>query len=441
MSFKTLPFKNLNADAWRNLALAAVAFFYIANFIGLIIKYGVMNGLGGDYLAYWSAGKVAREMGFSHIYNLNTMGQIQFQTITNIDLPPGEISPILIPYLYLSIFVIPFYFLSFLDFPASFWVWIVLNILILACYLSFFVRDLSKSKKVQTNWKILFISLFVSYPVYANLVNGQIELLNVIFCGEFLRYAVKKRPVISGLWLGGLLLKPQLLILIILALMLMKNWKIFQGFMISAGGILTVSVFLSGVESLMELLNLWTDTEQLYSSFAPENMANWRMIGFNINNWTSSSFGWILTILGTLATLALWVILIKKKPVMGSSKWVSSLFAIFAASLLISWHSHIHSSMVLLPFLLITQIFRCSENPHRILDLFVFAFPVALLGGSIIKIILIAFQFLPDDNLVVFLLGLAGIIVYMTILFIGVKTNAHGSPLLVNLNEKPPTDC
>lgn len=103
---KTLPFKNLNADAWRKLALAAVAFLYIANFIALILKIGIMNGVGGDYWAYWSAGRVARELGFSHIYDLNIIGQVQYQTITNTNLPPDILSPILIPYLYLSIFVL-----------------------------------------------------------------------------------------------------------------------------------------------------------------------------------------------------------------------------------------------------------------------------------------------------------------------------------------------
>jgi hypothetical protein len=37
MSAKNIPFKNLNADAWRKIALAAVALMYLLNFINLFI--------------------------------------------------------------------------------------------------------------------------------------------------------------------------------------------------------------------------------------------------------------------------------------------------------------------------------------------------------------------------------------------------------------------
>jgi len=422
MLIKSLPFKNLNADAWRKLALAAVAFLYIANFIALILKIGIMNGVGGDYWAYWSAGRVARELGFSHIYDLNIIGQVQYQTITNTNLPPDILSPILIPYLYLSFFVIPFYFLSFLDFPSSFWLWTVVNILALAFHLSLFMRDLSKSRTLQSNQKLLLMALLVSYPVYANLINGQIELLNVIFCGEFLRHAINKRPVISGLWLGGLLIKPQMLILVVLALFLMKNWKILQGFVISAVGILITSFCLSGVKGSLDLFKLWTDTDQLNSSFAPENMANWRMIGVNINTWTSSSQGWILTILGTLVTLALWISLIKKKPAMLSSQWIAVLLSIFSASCLISWHSHIHTAMVLLPFLVFLAHRQVNNNSQRIIDFFVFSFPIAWIIGSIISILLVIFHKPPVENLTNFLLGFAGVVVYSYIILAIIKT-------------------
>lgn len=440
MPSKTIPFKNLNADAWRNLALAAVAFFYITNFFALLFKIGVENGVGGDFFAYWNAGKAANIYGFSQIYDLDTLEQVQLLTLKQLGFPVEETTPVLMPFLYLSIFLIPFYFLSFLSLPAGYWFWTIFNFLALIFYLLFLIKNFSGENVSSTYKKILLLSLLLSYPVCINFLKGQIELVNLICCGEFLRHAVKKKPLISGLWLGGMLLKPQLLILVVLALFLLKNLKVIHGFMISAAGIVITSVAISGVEGSLKLLKLWTDTDQLYSSFAPENMANWRMIGIIFNNFTSSSLGWILTIVGTIATVIVCFIFLRRRPVMGTNPWVTALFAIFAASCLISWHSHIHSSMVLLPFLLITQLTRSLENHQRILDLFVFSFPVVLMGGSVIKIIFMALQLPPDDNLVVFLLGLAGIIVYLTILITVVKTNTHGRPVFVNLSEKPPTD-
>jgi len=435
MSAKTIPFKNLNADAWRNLALAAVAFFYIANFIGLILNVGIENGLGGDFLAYWSAGKIARELGFSKIYDLNILGQVQFQALEKSTISAGEFTPISVPYF--SFFLLPFYFLSYINFHIGYWLWTIANFLILFFYLSFLMRHFSKNSKLSIYQKILLVSLLLSYPVYANIVNGQIEFMNLFFCGEFIRNAVNKKHVLSGIWLGGLLLKPQLLVLVFLSLLFLRNRNIILGFLISAAGIFTTSLALTNFNGLLELFGLWTGKGQQASSFAPENMANWRMIGFNINNWTSSSFGWILTILGTLATLALWVILIKKKPVMGSTLWVSSLFAIFAASLLISWHSHIHTSMILLPFLVFIAHRQANGNCQRIIDFFVFSFPIAWMMGSIISILPVIFHYQPVENLTNFLLGLSGVVVFIYIILSIIKANSQVELLKNPLHDPP----
>lgn len=436
---KTLPFKNLNADAWRNLALAAVALLYVANFIALIIKVGIMNGIGGDFLVYWSAGKIARTFGFSQIYSLDILGQVQYLAIGKTNLQTMGAPSVLLPFLYLSFYLIPFYFFSFLSLSASYWLWTFVNFTVLIFYLLFLMRNYSKGKSSPTHQKIILLSLLLSYPVHATIIYGQIELINVICCGEFLRNAVNKKPVISGLWLGGLLLKPQLLILVVLALVLMKNWKIIYGFMISAVGIFAISASLSGIKGSMDLIKLWMDTGQTTGSFTPEVMANWRMIGVNLNNWTSTSFGWILTIIGMLATIALWVILVKKNPVMGSYYWVATLMAVFAASCLVAWHSYIHSAMLLLPFLLIAQFSRLPDNPHRLLDLFVFSFPITLISGSVVTIILMVLHLPPIDHLLDFSLGFAGVIVYLTFLITGIKMQPRETSLQIPLQESTPT--
>ena len=44
----------------------------------------------------------------------------------------------------------------------------------------------------------------------------------MIRTGEFIRSSLNKKPVLSGIWLAGLLLKPQLLILIVPIILLMR---------------------------------------------------------------------------------------------------------------------------------------------------------------------------------------------------------------------------
>ena len=62
----------------------------------------------------------------------------------------------------------------------------------------------------------------------------------------------------SGIWLGGLLLKPQLLIIIIPILIIQKNWKVLMGFFASSGVIIGSSLILSGTKGMRSLIDLWT---------------------------------------------------------------------------------------------------------------------------------------------------------------------------------------
>ena len=52
-------------------------------------------------------------------------------------------------------------------------------------------------------------------PVFLNFFFGQVNLWLLICAGEFFRAFLSAKPLKAGLFLGGWLLKPQLLILII----------------------------------------------------------------------------------------------------------------------------------------------------------------------------------------------------------------------------------
>ena len=76
-----VPFSNLNFDKWQNLILVAVFFVYLFQFGFLFSKDNFLIGYGVDYLAFWSAGKIADDKGYAEIYDLENLRSTQTQVL------------------------------------------------------------------------------------------------------------------------------------------------------------------------------------------------------------------------------------------------------------------------------------------------------------------------------------------------------------------------
>lgn len=414
MPSKTIPFKNLNADAWRNLALAAVCLLYIFTFVAVTLHPGVLLGAGSDFLALWSAGKAASLYGYGQVYNLEILQQLQILPLKNVFTSPQDFYPIPVPYF--PVFILPFQLFSVLDARTGFWVYTVLSAVVLVGYLLFFLERLLPSRKLDSSQKVLAAALMVSYPVFSNLLFGQVEIFLFICAGEMIRAAQAKKSLLCGAWIGGLLLKPQLLLLVIPSLLLMRHWKLLAGFMLISALVLLSSLALSGPEGLADMIGLWTSYVPGVASNSPHAMANWRMLAVNFNAWTNSWFGWIPAVLGILATLYIWIKLSLVRAAFGSPSWILKLAAVMAASCAVTWHSHIHMGMVLIPFLLYAIIYLPGRAVQKAVDWYAFSYPAALLLGFLYLLAAAIWKFQPLTNLNNFLLGLAGLGVYLNFL-------------------------
>ena len=118
------------------------------------------------------------------------------------------------------------------------------------------------------------------------------------------------------------------------------------------------SFLLSGFAGMKAMVDLWTRYSTGIATSAPEKMINWRMIGLNLNSVFGTSFGWVIAGLGMVLTIVLVCILIKGKPSFGSSAWIITMGAVFSATLAVTWHSHYHMAVVLIPFLIYASQFK-----------------------------------------------------------------------------------
>ncbi|MEW6402323.1 MAG: glycosyltransferase family 87 protein, partial [Chloroflexota bacterium] len=317
---RKVPFSNITAEGWQNLAIFAILIFYLMQIGADLLWQNTCGHLAIDYCAFWSAGQVANHHGYSNLYDLELITKYQMPLF------PRQDTFDVIPVPYLAIFILPFQLLSLLDVATGFWIWTLINLVAYVWYLRFFVKAMTSN---PLSLRLTFI-LALSLPFFNNLYIGQVNVWFTICVGEFMRLTMSNRPFRAGVWLGGLLLKPQMLLLILPFLILYRYWKALAGLTAASSVIVGTSFALTGIEGMSSLLRLLFGYVGGLPTNGPELMMNWRMIGVNIS--------WPLAIIGVIVTvLAICYVWWKDK---GKLSRIC-LLATIAGTLALSWHSHV----------------------------------------------------------------------------------------------------
>jgi len=416
-------FSEFTLMKWRNLVLTAIVCFSLI-YIFAIIRTGAVAD---DFAAYWSVGRISIEKGFSQIYELDTLREVYSHEIKEqgyiFDLSNKTYS---VPYL--PVFVLPFQLLSRVELRYSYWIWNIINLSVLFAYLIFFLQHIGSRNEASTNYLYLLVLVLISSPVIKNLASGNVNVFLLICTGEFLRNAVNNKPLLSGIWLGGLLLKPPLLILIIPLFFIKRNWDVLKGFFVSSGAILLASVFLAGFTGMKALINLWIKyPSDTFSNTAPEFMINWRMIGFNLANKFNMPVGWVISVIGIILTMLAVYYLTKNISNFGSPSWVIAVLGVFSATLAITWHSLFYMAMVIIPFLIYASVYKMI--PGIIIFLWGIVPPVAMFGMYIIGLFdysITKFGIIEFEWLVVTFSGFVMnlVILYSTVKYIKIMTRS-----------------
>ena len=399
-----IPFKDLDAEAWKRLALMALVVFYVFQLAIPLIKKDLFNPMGFDFLGFWSAGRLATQAGYAQVYDLQLLRNIQVQQLSTMGLSTINISPYPTPFF--SVFIVPFQLLSFFDATTAFLVWSIISLTGCVLYMTFFISRIDRTGTLGAVPLRILIFMLLSYELFLNLYWGQVEVFLLICCGEFIRNAILDKPLVSGLWLGGMLLKPQVLILVLPAFLLLRNWRLLAGFILALSGILVASIGLSGPGGLLSLVRLWLDYAPGLATNAPEVMTNWRMLEYHLWPLISPVGGWIVVALGMTGSLIIWYFLWRKKPSFGTVEWITMAAGLFAISCAFTWHSHLHMMAVVIPFLIYASIKKII--PNAVYEIWVFAVPAVVLVALIIATFL-HIGSLPINSFGGFLLGGTGL--------------------------------
>jgi hypothetical protein len=340
-------------NKFENLFLAGVLSYYFAQILVTLLNGGLFNNnLGLDYLSFWSSGYIANNQGLLSVYNLEAQREVQglYSPIDRIGVVPTPLLPI---------FIIPFQLFALLPLSTSFLIWTILNVLVLFIYVK---------KRLLNKLPIKYaFMIMLAAPVFQNFYFGQVEVWLMIFASEFLIALIDGKFFKAGVWLGSLLLKPQILILIIPYLLIQKYWRTLAGFSVFSFFTILVSFFLIGLEGLLKIKDLWLGYSAGLPSNAPEVMLNWRMLGLHSSALSSPLIGTLITVLGSIFTLYLCLPLFINRSIISLAL---PLLGIFSATLAVTWHSHQHMSMTLFPFLL--MLLNLQIFPNKLFKAWIF---------------------------------------------------------------------
>jgi hypothetical protein len=360
---KRIPFQGLGAREWLNLALAAIVVYYLAKPAMEIYFNNTFMFLGQDFLSFWSAGWLANQRGLAAAYEPSQLAEVQYRYIPKpANVEQYQFIPVFT--FFLPIFLLPFQLLAMIPITPAFILWTVLNLLGSILYLFFFSRSVSYHLPLRT---LLLLILF--WPFYQSLFWGQIGLISLVASGEFLRSYLLARYWRAGLWLGILLIKPQTLLLILPFLLLQKQWRVLLGFGLVAAFVCLVSLGLLGIEGLGAYLRLYNNAINRFATVAPNGMLNWRMIGENLSSLGFSRLGWGIAWTGMVVTVLLTFKQFYRLQIRAEEA-PQAFLAIFAATALVSWHFHIYSAIVLLPFIL--NLLIKNKLPDWVLLIWIF---------------------------------------------------------------------
>lgn len=228
------------------LALA-VMFVSIAEFL-----WNAHSPSDRDFISFWGAAWLALEGAPAAAYDLDTLHALQSSVASS----DGGKMPFPYPPVFL-LFVMPF---ALLGFPAAMALWATATF---ALYMA-----TARQAFPNSGWLAAAFA-----PVFANAAIGQNGFLTAsLFIGGLL--LLGKRPFLAGLLLGCLAIKPQLGLLLPVALVAARQWRAIAGAAASFVGVIALGLAVFGLAATQA----WIAQMPLYASIARDGLVGWEKL-------------------------------------------------------------------------------------------------------------------------------------------------------------------
>ena len=181
---------------------------------------GSFHGTHNDFLAFYGAAHLTLHGQISQIYNPTVMTQFQ-RTIVHHSVGANGYMPFLNPP-FIAVLLSPLALLSINDARV---VWLILNLILISGIAYWLVKYLDG----KLSRMICAVLLVCTFPVYQNLIEGQLSIIILAGCLLALWLARHQILILGGAALVTLLIKPQLAVFAAIGLMIFKQWRVLLG--------------------------------------------------------------------------------------------------------------------------------------------------------------------------------------------------------------------
>ncbi len=202
------------------------------------LSNGYFKGTHNDFLAFWATGKLVADGNIGQVYSVDALTAIQRTVV------PHPVSMLgYMPFLnppFVAVLLAPLGILSINDARLA---WMLINIVIMMGMAWYFTRG------IANRWQrgLLMALISTSYPVFQNLIQGQLSILLAALSIAALYCAARGHLILSGVFLACLTVKPQLALFVGAGLLIFKQWRVIQGMIIGTTTILLLTLPLTGV--------------------------------------------------------------------------------------------------------------------------------------------------------------------------------------------------
>jgi hypothetical protein len=231
------------------LRLPAMTVALLFLFVGVVALVTILSDpYQMDFVSYWAAARLAGAGDPAGAYDIALHRSVELGAI-----PLAGALPFAYPPCFLVVLA-PFGLLSY---PAAAADWVLLTF---AAYCV-----------AMRRWAPALPWLALSFPpLLVNVITGQAGLLTAaLFVGGMA--LLPKRPLAAGLLLGLMVVKPQLGLVLPLALLAGREWRAVAGAAISSIGLVLLSLILFGWAPWQA----WLDQAGFIAAIASEGLAGW----------------------------------------------------------------------------------------------------------------------------------------------------------------------
>lgn len=302
--------------------------------------------LGNDFISFWTGASLVREGAGPLLFDMETQRALQVEfrretathevtraaTIHNPFHNPPPLALLFVP-------------LTFLPFSAAALLWAAVSLLAFALAVALPLRG---RPCARTPAAVMMTFIGVGYTM----LGGQVNSVFLLAFSLGLLALGSRRPLLGGLVLGLLWLKPQYAVVFPLIFLVKGRWRELTGMFASGLALVLVSLAMVGPSGIARYLEVLKRIGAFYppeaSCINAHDMINWRSMLMNLWPGIPETTGANLTFVLGAATLLVSLLVWRGPWEPDSHRFAGQMLVATIAALLAAPHSHFHGAVMLL---------------------------------------------------------------------------------------------